>query len=83
MAGSAERDAQNLLGRTIFETATRRNLSLQQAKKFQELPGRGMEARVEGVLVRVGNPAWLESLGVSISIRLRTRIDQLLVKGKT
>lgn len=83
MAGSAERDAQNLLGRTIFETATRRNLSLQQATKFQELPGRGMEARVEGVLVRVGNPAWLESLGVSISIRLRTRIDQLLVKGKT
>lgn len=83
LAGSAERDAQNILGQAIFEAATRRNLSLQRTTGFRELPGRGMEARVEGILIRVGNPAWLDSLGVSISIRLRTRIDQLLVNGKT
>ena len=83
MAASAERDAQNVLGRTIFDTAERRGLNLQRTTEFRELPGRGVEARVEGTLIRVGNPAWLESLGVSISIRLRTKIDQLLVKGKT
>lgn len=83
MAASAERDAQNVLGRTIYDTAARRQLPLQRATEFRELPGRGVEARVEGTLIRVGNPAWLENLGVSISIRLRTRIDQLLVKGKT
>jgi len=83
MAASAERDAKNILGRTVYDTATRRNLQLQRATEFRELPGRGVESRVEGTLIRVGNPAWLESLGVSTSIRLRTRIDQLLVKGKT
>ena len=83
MAASAERDAQNIFGRTVYDTAVSRALRLQKASEFQELPGRGVEATIEGTTVRVGNPAWLESLDVSIGANLRTRIDQLLVKGKT
>ena len=83
MAASAERNAKNILGRTIYDTAVSRALKLQRATEFTELPGRGVEALIEGSTVRVGNPAWLESLGVSIGAHFRTRIDQLLVKGKT
>lgn len=83
MAASAERDAENILGRMIYDTAAYRELRLQRATEFRELPGRGVEAKVDGTIIRVGNPVWLESLGVAISARLRTRIDQLLVKGKT
>lgn len=83
MAACAETDAENILGRVIYDTATLRNLRLQPSKNFRELPGRGVEATVSGTSMRVGNMTWLESLNVSISARLRTKIDQLLVKGKT
>ncbi|MCR5833338.1 MAG: HAD family hydrolase [Selenomonadaceae bacterium] len=83
MAASVERYAEHIVGQTIYFTAISRALKLDKVTHFKELPGRGVEATVNGVIVRVGNPAWLESLGVSIGIRLRTRMDQLLVKGKT
>lgn len=83
MAAGTETDAENILGRMIYDTATARGLRLQPSKNFTEMPGCGVEATVSGTIMRVGNPTWLESLGVSISAKLRTKIDQLLVKGKT
>lgn len=83
MAASAERDAENLLGHMIYVTAVSRGLRLQKSTSSQEFSGRGVEAVINGTTVRVGNVAWLESLGVSIGANLRTKIDQLLVKGKT
>ena len=83
MAASAECNAQNILGRIIFDTAVKRGLTLRGVKNFRELPGRGVEAQVEGVSVRVGNPLWLDAQGVSTSAILRTKLDQLVVKGKT
>lgn len=82
MAASAERSAHNLLGRTIYDAAIARSLQLQPAKNFSELPGRGVEAMVGGTLIRVGSAGWLDGLGTSINTILRTRTDQLLVKGK-
>jgi len=83
LAADAERDAQHIIGRMIFDTAVIRELPLNRAKESRELPARGVEALVNDTVIRVGNPAWLESLNVSISANLRTRIDQLLVKGKS
>ncbi len=83
MAASAERDAVNIVGRTIYDTAVSRALKLRKSTEFTEFPGRGVEAIVDGSTIRVGNPAWLESIGVSIGAYFRTRVDQLLVKGKT
>lgn len=83
MAASAERDAENILGRTIYDAATYRSLKISKSTDFRELPGRGVEAMVNGVMVRVGSAGWLDGLGVQIGAVLRTRTDQLLVKGKT
>ena len=83
MAASAERDAENIFGRTIYDTAVSRALRLQKASDSREFNGRGIEATIERSTVRVGSPSWMESLDVSIGANLRTRIDQLLVKGKT
>ena len=83
MAASAERDAENIIGRTIYNAAVARGLKLQKPTEFRELPGRGVEAKIHGTIVRVGSPGWLINLGVSASINFRTKIDQLLVKGKT
>ena len=83
MAAGAETDAENVLGKLIYDTAKRRSLRLQPSTNFKELPGRGVEATVSGTAIRVGNLSWLESLNVSLSANLRTKVDQLLVKGKT
>ncbi len=83
MAAGAETDAENVLGRVIYDTATHRSLRLQPSTNFRELPGRGVEATVSGTTIRVGNLAWLEGFGVSVSAKLLTKIDQLLVKGKS
>ncbi len=82
MAAAAERDAQNLFGRTVYNAAIARPLRLSKLTKFSEMPGRGVEAIVDGTLIRVGSAGWLDSLGTSINATLRTRTDQLLVKGK-
>lgn len=82
MAAAVERNSKNILGKVIFDAANRRNLKLQPSTDFEELSGRGAEARINGTLVRVGNPNWLLNQGVIISAILRTKTDQLLVKGK-
>ena len=83
MAAGAERDAQHIIGRTIYDTAAVRGLKIPKSAEFDELQGRGVEALVNKILVRVGSPGWIASHNVSVSINFRTKIDQLLVKGKT
>lgn len=83
MAAGAERDAQHIIGRTIYDTAAVRGLRLQKPTETDELQGRGVEAVMNKIIVRVGSPGWVASHNVSVSINFRTKIDQLLVKGKT
>ena len=83
MAASAERGAENILGRTIYDAAVSRGLKLQKSTEFNELPGRGVEATIRGIVVRVGSPGWIINLGISTSANLRTKIDQMFVKGKS
>ena len=83
MAASAEREAQHLIGRTIYDAATSRGLKLQKPTETDELPGRGVESVINKILVRVGSPGWIASHNVLVNVILRNKIDQLLVKGKT
>lgn len=83
MAASAERDAKNIFGQTIYNTAVSRALRLQKSTDFKEFSGRGVESVINGTTIRVGNLAWLKNLGVSVGAIFLTRIDQLVVKGKT
>lgn len=83
IAASAERDAQHIIGRTIYDAAVARGLKLQKLSETEELQGRGVESIIKKIVVRVGSPGWIASHNVSVSINLRTKIDQLLVKGKT
>lgn len=83
MAASAERDAEHILGRTIYAAAISRGLRLNKPTEFDELQGRGVESIINKIIVRVGSPGWIISKNVSASINLRTKIDQLLVKGKS
>ena len=81
-AASAEQNATHPLGKTIFESAERRGLRIQNVSAFHEVPGQGVEALVNGTPLRVGNPDWVTAQGVSASAELLTKADQLSVHGK-
>lgn len=55
LAASAERDSEHPLARAIVALATARGIELARPDTFRTIPGAGLEARVEGKLVRIGN----------------------------
>ena len=65
-AGSVEQLSSHLLGRTLAEAARRRVGALPLPTDFHEVPGRGVEADIDGRHVLVGSPRFLtERLGSS------------------
>jgi Cu+-exporting ATPase len=55
LAAAAERGSEHPLGRAIVEEAERRGIGTGEAEGFRALPGRGVEARIEGKSVLVGS----------------------------
>ncbi|MGH3849114.1 MAG: heavy metal translocating P-type ATPase, partial [Pseudonocardiaceae bacterium] len=60
LAGAAERDSEHPLARAIVAMAASRG-ALDQAIDFRSIPGRGVQARVNGQLVAVGGPGLLRA----------------------
>ncbi|TMJ00603.1 MAG: copper-translocating P-type ATPase [Bacillati bacterium ANGP1] len=75
LAASAERGSEHPLGEAIVRHAGEQGLDLAQPKRFDAVPGHGIEAVVGGQAVLVGNPRLLLDRGVSLDgsreIRLR------------
>lgn len=81
-AASAEQNSNHPLAKTIFESAEKRGLRIQNVSAFHEVPGQGVESLINGTPLRVGNPDWVIQQGVSASAELLTKTDQLSVHGK-
>ncbi len=79
----AEQNASHILGQKIYDAAVNRALRLQPVAAFNEIPGSGVEAILNGSPIRVGNPQWVANQGVSVSVNLFNKMDQLAVHGKT
>ena len=82
-AASVEQNAHHAFARIIYNTAIGRDLPVQEAVAFNEIPSRGAEALINNTPVRIGNPQWIKDQDVSISAQLLTKLDQLAVHGKT
>jgi P-type Cu2+ transporter len=83
LAASVEADSEHLIARALVEAAERRELSIQPAEDFQSLPGRGVQARVGGRLLRVGGPRLLEQGSIALPDALRARTKAWGVRGQT
>jgi len=59
LAASLEEGASHPLARPIVEAARLRNLSWKALPDVRNLPGKGIETRIESARVRVGSPDWL------------------------
>ncbi|HLJ60258.1 MAG TPA: heavy metal translocating P-type ATPase [bacterium] len=65
LAAGAEIGSEHPIGEAIVGAAHARGLSLPHAEEFRAMPGRGVEARVDGRAVLVGNRAWMGERGVA------------------
>jgi Cu+-exporting ATPase len=66
LAASAERGSEHPLGDAIVEAADRRKLPLLPVERFQAMPGRGIEARINGKMVLLGNEKLMNEEGIGL-----------------
>jgi Cu2+-exporting ATPase len=80
---SAERDSEHMLSRAIVNAAGERHLSLPESSGFRAIPGRGVEARVEGHAISVGGPRLLEQMQIEVPEELHEQAQKAASAGQT
>ncbi|MFW9873253.1 MAG: heavy metal translocating P-type ATPase [Candidatus Thorarchaeota archaeon] len=65
-AGSAEMGSEHPLGRAIIEEANQRGLSLRPPTEFNALPGKGINAKIAGKEVLIGNTKMMIDNNISV-----------------
>ena len=83
LTAAAERDSEHMLARAIVRSADERGLKLPDVRDFKALPGRGVEAGIDGRTVNVGGPRLLESLGLKVPEELAGAVEQARSAGQT
>jgi Cu+-exporting ATPase len=82
LAASAEKGSEHPLGDAIVQSAERRGLSLLTLERFQAIPGQGIEARVDGKTLLLGNERLMEAYGITLG-KLIGESERLAEEGKT
>jgi Cu+-exporting ATPase len=82
LAASVEERSEHPLAAAIVQAARARSIPLPVARGFVSEPGAGVEARVDGLRVRVGTEAWMRAAGIDPDGALATA-DDLAASGAT
>lgn len=82
VAAAVESRSEHPLAQAIINEAKARHLALPDVSDFEALPGRGIEAQVDNVNVRLGNINFLTGQG-ALPVALAARHVELEVQGKT
>jgi len=82
LAASAERGSEHPLGEAIVTAAQERGLALADAQDFVAVPGLGVQARVGGRQVLLGNLGLMEQRTAKLN-GLAVTAAELLAQGKT
>ena len=82
LAGGVEKSSEHPLAAAIVEGATSRGLTLPDAESFNAIPGHGIEARVDGHSLLLGNLKLMRDRKIILD-GLETRATQLADDGKT
>ncbi|WP_436934425.1 heavy metal translocating P-type ATPase [Halovenus marina] len=81
-AGSAERGSEHPLAQAIVEGTRERGYDPDEPESFENVPGHGVRATVEGREVLVGNRKLLRDAGIDID-RAESTLERLETEGKT
>jgi Cu+-exporting ATPase len=82
LAASAEKGSEHPLGDAIVQGAERRKLALLPLERFQAMPGLGIEARIGGKAVLLGNEKLMNERGIALGALLEAS-GSMAVAGKT
>jgi P-type Cu2+ transporter len=83
LAAAVERDSEHTIARGIVKSAEERRLHIPTGHDFQALPGHGVQAVVDDRALRLGGPALLRHLDVTVDGPLRAAIDRAAAHGQT
>jgi Cu+-exporting ATPase len=82
LAASAEKGSEHPLGDAIVQSAERRGLSLLALEGFQAIPGQGIEAKIGGKALLLGNEKLMSEKGIHLEA-LADASTRLADDGKT
>jgi Cu2+-exporting ATPase len=82
LAASADQPSQHPLAEAIVEGARQRGLQLATPQEFNSIPGQGIEARVDGRSVHIGNARLMAREGVKLG-DLEAKVSELAKDAKT
>ncbi len=83
LAASAESRSEHPLGRAVTAAAKGRGLTITDPGDFEALPGKGIQATVEGQPLVIGSPRMMEESGKHLEADFHDRITALESEGKT
>lgn len=78
----AEADSEHFLARAIVTYAQTHAAKLGNLEEFENIPGHGIKAQVDGCEVLIGNQKWLEECGVTTKA-LAKQATTFATQGKT
>jgi len=81
LAASGEKGSEHPLGEAIVNSAIERNLDLVAVESFEAIPGQGIEVKIKGRRIMLGNKKLMEDRKVEIT--LQSESDRLAEEGKT
>ncbi|MDR1626456.1 MAG: heavy metal translocating P-type ATPase [Spirochaetia bacterium] len=82
IAASAEKGSEHPLGQAIVQGAQSKGLELFSAGSFKAIPGRGIEAVINGLAVLAGNRKLMDERNIPLG-ELEAESDRLAGEGKT
>ena len=82
LASAVERGSEHVLGEAVLHKAKELGVGRSEATDFENLPGRGVKAQVEGSEVLLGNRRLMEEYGVSLG-QLEADVQRLEEDGRT
>lgn len=82
LVASAEHASEHPIARAVVQGAHTRSISLREAEDFRSFTGSGVQAGVDGKVVKIGTSAWLRSFGTDAS-SLEPEAEALSSKGRT
>ncbi len=82
LAASVEHDSEHPLAQAIVKAASEKNLELSKVLDFKAMPGHGVEAKVDGKSLLLGNLALIKDRRISLD-GLAKEAERLWGEGKT
>jgi Cu+-exporting ATPase len=82
LAASAEKNSEHPLAAAIVQAAGERGIELSEPESFDSIPGHGVEAKIDGRTVLLGNRKLMSDRGIDIA-SLADEVQRLEGEGKT